>query len=78
VVLVRARHQTPILHDAPLRAIYADETLGWGTLTQDLTFVDVAGGHTTMLQKPFVQSWAAALLLRINHKSDSRRGQQQA
>ena len=29
VVLVRARHQTPILHDASLRAIYADETLGW-------------------------------------------------
>jgi thioesterase domain-containing protein len=70
VVLVRAQHQTPIFQDAPLRAIYADETFGWGALTQDLTFIDVDGGHMTMLQKPFVQSLAEALLLRINRKSE--------
>jgi thioesterase domain-containing protein len=68
-VLARARHRTPILSDTPYRVIYADETLGWGTTTQDLAIVDVAGGHSTMLEEPFVQSLAAALLLHINPKS---------
>jgi thioesterase domain-containing protein len=68
-VLVRARHRTPILSDTPYRAIYADETLGWGRTTQELAIVDVDGGHSTMLEEPFVQSLAAALLLHINRKS---------
>jgi thioesterase domain-containing protein len=70
VVLVRARHQTPMLRDAPFRAIYADETLGWGAITQDLAFIDAAGGHATMLLEPFVESLAAALLVRIDRKSE--------
>jgi thioesterase domain-containing protein len=70
-VLARARHRTPILSDTPYRVIYADETLGWGTTTQDLAIVDVEGGHSTMLEEPFVQSLAAALLLHINRKSDA-------
>ena len=70
VVLVRARHQTPFLNDTPFRAVYADETFGWSAITQDLAFVDVAGGHMTMLQEPFVQSLAEALLLYINDKSE--------
>ena len=68
VVLVRARHHTCFLSDTPYREIYADETLGWGAITQGLAFVDVDGGHGTMLQEPFVKSLAQALLLHINHK----------
>jgi hypothetical protein len=49
--------------------IYADEALGWGTTTQDLAIVDVDGGHSTMLEEPFVGSLAAALLTHINGKS---------
>ena len=72
-VLVRARHRTPVLSDTPYRAIYADDTLGWGTITQNLAFVDVEGGHSTMLEEPFVRSLATALLVHINQKSASVR-----
>ena len=68
-VLVRARRRTPILSDTPYRVIYADETLGWGSTTQDLAVLDVDGGHSTMLEEPFVKSLAVALLLHINRKS---------
>ncbi len=37
--------------------------------------VDVDGDHSTMLQKPFVRSLAAAPLLHINHKSELVRSQ---
>ncbi len=70
VVLVRPRHHTCFPSDTPYREIYADETLGWGAITQDIAFVDVNGGHSTMLEEPFVQSVAAALLLQISHKSE--------
>jgi thioesterase domain-containing protein len=69
-VLVRARRRSFVLSDTPYGAIYADETLGWGALIQDLALVDVDGGHGTMLQEPFVRSLAAALLLHINHKPE--------
>ena len=70
VVLVRARHHTCFLSDTPYREICADETSGWGAVTQDVAFVDVNGGHATMLEEPFVRSVAAALLLQISHKSE--------
>jgi len=58
-VLVRARlgegADTPYLH------IYADETFGWGRIAHDLVVVDVDGGHSSMLQEPFVESLAKAL-----------------
>ena len=44
--------------DTPYREIYADETFGWGAVTQDLIVVDVEGGHSSMLQEPFVESLA--------------------
>jgi thioesterase domain-containing protein len=69
-VLVRPQRRTPILSDAPYSTTYADETFGWGSITQGLALVDVDGGHSTMLQEPFVRSLAAALLLHINHKSE--------
>ncbi len=69
-VLVRARNRTPVLSDTPYRAIYADEALGWGTIIQRLDFIDVNGGHSTMLEEPFVGSLAAALLVHISRKPD--------
>jgi thioesterase domain-containing protein len=69
-VLMRARRRTPIVSDTPFSAIYADETLGWDALIQDLIIADVDGGHGTMLQEPFVQSLAKALLHQLNFKSD--------
>jgi hypothetical protein len=37
--------------------------------------VDVDGGHSTMLQEPFVRPLAAAPLHHINHKSEPVRSQ---
>jgi thioesterase domain-containing protein len=61
VVLVRARRRSIILDDTPYRMVYADEKLGWGSLIERLTIIDVDGGHSTMLQEPFVGALAAAL-----------------
>jgi FkbH-like protein len=60
VVLVRAT--TGEADDTPYREIYRDDVLGWGSLTSALTVVDVEGGHSSMLQEPFVESLANALL----------------
>jgi hypothetical protein len=68
VVLVRAKRQS-IISDIPYRVIYADEKLGWGTIIQDLAVVDVDGGHSTMLQEPFVRDLVVALMPYVNHKS---------
>jgi thioesterase domain-containing protein len=68
VVLVRARRRSIILDDTPYRLLYTDETLGWGEITKNLTVIDVDGGHSTMLQEPFVGAVAAALMRCINDK----------
>jgi thioesterase domain-containing protein len=70
-VLVRARRKGVIISDTPYRAIYADEMLGWAAIIQELVVVDVDGGHSTMLQEPFVGSLAAALMPYINHTSEA-------
>jgi len=59
VVLVRAR--AGVEDDAPYLEIYADDTFGWRALTDKLVVIDVDGGHSSMLQEPFVQSLATAL-----------------
>jgi len=59
VVLVRAR--AGVGDDAPYREIYADDTFGWRALTDKLVVIDIDGGHSSMLQEPFVQSLAVAL-----------------
>ncbi len=65
VVLVRARagvaHDTPDVDDTAYLEIYADDTFGWRELTDKLVVIDVDGGHSSMLQEPFVQSLATAL-----------------
>jgi thioesterase domain-containing protein len=60
VMLVRA--QSGEGEDTPYREIYVDQTLGWGAVVQGLITVDVAGGHTSMLQEHFVDSLAAVLM----------------
>ena len=70
VVLVRARRQSLVIDDSPYRFIYADEKLGWGAIIQGLAVVDVDGGHMTMLQEPFVEALAAALMTHLNHQSE--------
>lgn len=70
VVLVQARRQSTILGDAPCRAIYADDRLGWGPLAQQLDIIGVDGGHATMLREPFVESLAAALVPYLKHQSE--------
>jgi thioesterase domain-containing protein len=66
VVLVRAR--TGEDSDTPYRDIYRDETLGWDNVADKLTVVDVDGGHSSMLQEPFVSSLANALMPYVKQK----------
>lgn len=42
-----------------------DDNLGWGPLINDLRVTDVAGGHLTMLQAPFVKSVARELSFQL-------------
>ena len=49
------------------RLIYTDETFGWGEVTQNLIAVDLEGGHSSMLQEPFVEPLAAELMPRIGY-----------
>jgi FkbH-like protein len=60
VLLIRARAGQG--GDTPYREIYADETLGWGKLTNNLAVLDADGGHSSMLQEPFVDGLADALM----------------
>jgi thioesterase domain-containing protein len=59
------------MDDTPYRLLYTDEKLGWGAITKNLTVIDVDGGHSTMLQEPFVGAVAAALMRRVNDKASS-------
>jgi thioesterase domain-containing protein len=61
IVLVRAQNGEGG-DDTPYQEIYADEALGWRAVADNITCVDVEGGHSTMLQEHFVDSLAAALL----------------
>ncbi len=67
VLLVRATAGNGA--DTPYRDIYADEDLGWQAVVGQLTVVDVAGGHASMLQEPFVGSLGAVLQSRTNAPS---------
>jgi len=58
-VLVRASFGED--DDTPYTDIYSDRALGWAAFVPNLTIVDVQGGHSSMLQEPFVHSLADAL-----------------
>ena len=60
VVLARARKGEG--DETPYRYIYADDTFGWNSLVNEIKTIDVDGGHSTMLQEPFVESLSKALL----------------
>ena len=66
VVLVRARVGEG--DDTPYSRIYAEESFGWGPLAENLSIVDVDGGHSSMLQEPLVNSLAKTLGPHINPK----------
>ena len=72
IVLVRARAGEAA--DTPYREIYVDGVLGWSAVARRLTVVDVEGGHSSMLQEPFVASLAAALMPYVMERSERRHG----
>ena len=60
IVLVRASSGEGL--DTPYSSIYANGTLGWDAVANNLTVIDVDGGHSSMLQESFVDSVAQALI----------------
>jgi len=69
VLLVRAKVGEG--DDTPYREIYSDETLGWRRLVPNLAVLDVSGGHSSMLQEPFVDSMVQALKPYIEPQASS-------
>jgi len=69
VLLVRAKVGEG--DDTPYREIYSDETLGWRRLVPNLSVLDVSGGHSSMLQEPFVDSMVQALKPYIEPQASS-------
>lgn len=63
VLLVRA--STGEAADKPFREVYRDEDFGWRSVARKLELVDVIGGHSSMLQEPYIDSLASALMLRL-------------
>jgi thioesterase domain-containing protein len=63
-----ARAQAGEAGDTPYVEIYAEETLGWGAIADNVAIVDVAGGHFSMLQEPFVENLAKALVPRLDER----------
>jgi thioesterase domain-containing protein len=69
VLLVRARTADPdVADDTPYQDIYADRTLGWGTVARGLKVVDVDGGHSSMLQESYVDSLAEVLMAYVQEE----------
>ena len=63
ILLLRA--QSGDEYDQPYREVYADDTFDWSSVARDLTVIDVEGGHSSMLQEPFVESLVTALTPRV-------------
>lgn len=63
VLLLRA--QSGDEYDKPYREVYADDTFEWNSVAQDITVIDVKGGHSSMLQEPFVESLVTALIPKV-------------
>jgi FkbH-like protein len=70
VMLLRA--QSGDSDDQPYREVYLDETFDWRTVAKDITVIDVKGGHSSMLQEPFVESLVKALTPKVTADSDDR------
>jgi FkbH-like protein len=66
-LLVRAESgNSSDIGDTAYREIYSDDMFGWNSICPQIEVVDVAGGHSTMLQEPFVESLASVLTERLN------------
>jgi thioesterase domain-containing protein/acyl carrier protein len=70
VMLLRA--QSGDSNDQPYREVYADETFDWRSVAQDIAVIDVKGGHSSMLQEPFVESLVEALTPKVTADSGHR------
>ena len=62
------------IDDTPYVEIYADSTLGWEAIVEQLTIVDVDGGHSSMLWEPHVLSSASALAPYVSGEPLTRLG----
>jgi thioesterase domain-containing protein len=70
VLLVRAdSNKLNDVADTPYREIYSDDKLGWSSICPKIEVIDVAGGHSSILQEPFVESLGSALTAILNHDS---------
>jgi len=69
ILLFRATQETD--KDQPYREIYADPLLGWGRIpSQKVQVHDVAGGHSSMLQEPYVQELAQLMQAYLDQAVD--------
>ena len=69
LVLVRAQRGEGG-DDTPYQEIYADDAFGWRAVAENITLVDVDGGHSTLLRERFVDSLAAALMPDLSRRSE--------
>jgi FkbH-like protein len=70
VVLLRAESGDE--YDQPYREIYADDTFDWNSVAADLIVIDVKGGHSSMLQEPFVESLVSVLAPKLSDDLPAR------
>jgi len=63
ILLLRA--QSGDEYDQPYREVYADETFDWNSVAGYITVIDVKGGHSSMLQEPFVESLVSVLTPKV-------------
>jgi hypothetical protein len=64
VVLLRAESGDE--YDQPYREVYSDDTFDWNSVAEDIIVIDVKGGHSSMLQEPFVESLVGALTPKVS------------
>jgi FkbH-like protein len=70
VMLLRA--QSGDSDDQPYQEVYADETFEWRSVAKDIAVIDVKGGHSSMLQEPFVESQVKAITPKVTADSFHR------
>jgi len=68
VLLVRA--QVGEGSDTPYREIFSDDTFGWKSISPEIGVIDVKGGHSSMLQEPFVESLASVLTRALKFEAE--------
>jgi thioesterase domain-containing protein/acyl carrier protein len=73
VLLVRATQGSGELADRPMIEVVSDPTLGWQRHVQGrIDCVDVAGGHSTILQQPHVEEVALAMQRHLDRMGTAR------